>query len=222
MKKVVFSIVILVLITPIILYVYQFGIGLWSEQNDWANLGSYLSGFYSPLLTFGTLIILYKQLVFQKKSQETERDIQFCRETYELAVNVLDRIKLIENNLSEKITDYSGLLSYLRSKENPDELDRSTEKLVRSIHDVFITWAQNGDVCDMNNVNIRGQGINDIWLEDSHSVINGFEFYFSSVEELKKYKHIPEAQRLCKRLNTIALVLFPPHVLDRFKTNLDK
>ena len=49
------------LIAPIIIYVYKFGFGLWSSNDDWARMGSFFGGIYTPILTLMMVLVLIRQ-----------------------------------------------------------------------------------------------------------------------------------------------------------------
>lgn len=66
--------VILVISIPILLYIYNFGIGLWDTDQQWANLGSYFGGVLGPVLSFVSIILLWFSLVStQSEGRESIR-----------------------------------------------------------------------------------------------------------------------------------------------------
>ena len=63
---------ILLISTPIVLYIYKFGFGLWNDHSKWAELGSYFGGILGPILSFVSILILWfslKQSISGNQSQ---------------------------------------------------------------------------------------------------------------------------------------------------------
>lgn len=74
----------LLLFVPPILFTWQFGLGVFPKLEQWAHLGSFFSGVYTPLIGFLTLIVLFIQLRIlneQTKIQDKQaaRDIDIAR-----------------------------------------------------------------------------------------------------------------------------------------------
>ncbi|MGS3180323.1 hypothetical protein ACB265_13020 [Aeromonas dhakensis] len=57
----------LVLLLPILAYMYRFGLGLWEMPNEWADLGSYVGGIYTPILSLITLAVISVQIFIQNQ-----------------------------------------------------------------------------------------------------------------------------------------------------------
>ncbi len=60
-------ILILILISPVLIYVFTFGSNLSQEHDRWAEFGSAMSGIYSPILAVFTLLVLRQQYRLQKQ-----------------------------------------------------------------------------------------------------------------------------------------------------------
>ncbi|HIF9447762.1 TPA: hypothetical protein ACX6SQ_000339 [Photobacterium damselae] len=74
-------VIIAILILPIVLYVYKFGIGLWDSNADWAAMGSYFGGILGPLITGTSLLFLAFQIreqVIQSKVEYVDRKCSHC------------------------------------------------------------------------------------------------------------------------------------------------
>ena len=60
---------------PAILYLNQFGFGLWEKHEDWAFLGAFFGGVLGPLFTFITVLLLIMTLRETKKANKTQLEI---------------------------------------------------------------------------------------------------------------------------------------------------
>ncbi|MFV0449466.1 MAG: hypothetical protein ACK5MF_13575 [Vibrio sp.] len=65
-----------ILILPIIGYVWKFYGPLSEVENDWASFAAYMSGLYTPILTFGTLWVLFNQFQLQKQMHQDQINYQ--------------------------------------------------------------------------------------------------------------------------------------------------
>jgi hypothetical protein len=74
-KKWVWGVVALALLSPVILYMYQFLNPLSSDHQRWAEFGSYIGGIYSPFLSALVLVVLMRQMVIQEKMNNFQIDI---------------------------------------------------------------------------------------------------------------------------------------------------
>ncbi|RZQ54913.1 hypothetical protein C1E23_01105, partial [Pseudoalteromonas phenolica] len=63
------------LFIPPIFFIWQFGFGLFPKVEQWANLGSFFSGVYAPLIGIFTLIVLFIQVRLLKNQTEIQ-DLQ--------------------------------------------------------------------------------------------------------------------------------------------------
>ncbi|WP_196589291.1 hypothetical protein, partial [Aliivibrio fischeri] len=64
-QKIIILAVFFVLVAPVAAYIEQFGFGFWSEPSEWSELGGYIGGIYTPILTILTLLILSVQIYLQ-------------------------------------------------------------------------------------------------------------------------------------------------------------
>ena len=69
------SLFVTCLIGPLVLYVCTFGTHISSSHQQWAEFGSYISGIYSPLLTFATIIVLGFQVALQSRQTALQQQI---------------------------------------------------------------------------------------------------------------------------------------------------
>ncbi|EMK3307605.1 hypothetical protein WD374_004234 [Vibrio vulnificus] len=163
------SVSILVIFIPIGLYSFNFGVGLWQDPNDWGSLGSYLSGIYSPVLSFGTLLILWSQFQRQKETEKENMELDIARRRFEFSVNVLERLKIMESEIR------SGF-------ENFSELDSSSKNPVEKIYDIYFDW-----VCG-HVIAIRKPGSSQMpmTLAGKDKITSSFELYILCLDQLKQ------------------------------------
>ncbi|EKO3403001.1 hypothetical protein N6C02_004319 [Vibrio fluvialis] len=129
--KVLLALCFLVLVTPILFYIYQFGFGLWSEHSDWASMGSALGGLYTPILALLTLAVLVKQLQIQAQSRDYEQ-----RETSRKLV--FDMVEKFAQKIEERLDDELRHNLYVLSempKGHPD-----SHVLKSGLMDIFTLW----------------------------------------------------------------------------------
>ncbi|MBL0651350.1 hypothetical protein [Aeromonas caviae] len=76
-------VVLVLLFSPVVLYVSKFGGDLSQDHSRWAEFGSAIGGIYAPILGFITLVVLIRQLYLQKQMndqyylQQAREDIEF-------------------------------------------------------------------------------------------------------------------------------------------------
>ncbi|EKO3932739.1 hypothetical protein ACOZZ1_000789 [Vibrio fluvialis] len=107
---------------PLFLYAYQFGFGLWSEHNDWAQMGSALGGIYSPVFALATILLLYKQYHLQRKISKSQDLITICSDSKSEAIYLLTEIKSVILNSEEERAQnfYEALQRYRFSGSDED------------------------------------------------------------------------------------------------------
>lgn len=59
-----------VLLVPILAYMYKFGLGFWEQPNEWADLGGYVGGVYTPILSLITLTVISMQIFIQHQQYQ--------------------------------------------------------------------------------------------------------------------------------------------------------
>jgi hypothetical protein len=62
------------ILLPIALYTYQFGIGLWADHTKWAEFGGFFGGVLGPIVTITSVALLYIQLQAHQKQQQYSLD----------------------------------------------------------------------------------------------------------------------------------------------------
>ncbi|MCD9115912.1 hypothetical protein [Pseudomonas bijieensis] len=95
-----------ILSIPVVIYTYEFGVGIWSSHDDWAKMGSALGGIYAPILSALTLYMIYRQLRlqavmhvdqmdWQKLQIDRQHGLYLCEKLKELIKNPCDLKKFL-------------------------------------------------------------------------------------------------------------------------------
>ena len=69
-QKLIVLVIFILLSIPLSAYIYQFGVGFWGTPNEWADLGSYIGGIYTPILSILTLLVLLTQIFLQYQQHQ--------------------------------------------------------------------------------------------------------------------------------------------------------
>lgn len=86
---------------PIALYRYKFGFGLWDKHEHWAEMGSFFSGIYSPIIAFIALVILIGQSIAQASLNKHQYDQSFIQENRKNLDFYLDKMESQLNKLTD-------------------------------------------------------------------------------------------------------------------------
>ena len=73
-KTITFSIILIILSIPIIIYAFQFFNSLSDNHQRWAEFGSYFGGVYSPIFSCLVLLVLLSQTDAQIKFNKHQID----------------------------------------------------------------------------------------------------------------------------------------------------
>ncbi|TOK18166.1 hypothetical protein CGI23_24540 [Vibrio parahaemolyticus] len=68
--KVILWSLFVVLLMPILAYIYKFGLGLWDKPDEWSDLGGYVGGIYAPILSIVTLVVISIQIFIQHQQYQ--------------------------------------------------------------------------------------------------------------------------------------------------------
>ena len=72
--------VALVLLAPIIFYIHTFGLNISNNHSRWSEMGSAMSGLYTPILALLTLLVLVIQVRMQTEMNKLAFDQQYITE----------------------------------------------------------------------------------------------------------------------------------------------
>ncbi|HCE3713549.1 hypothetical protein ACSTKV_13865 [Vibrio parahaemolyticus] len=133
--------VTLILFLPIAAYMYQFGIGFWIQSSEWAELGSYIGGVYTPILALLTLIVLctqiYLQVIQHRQNLVSLQEAQLTEYLNELNFE-------LDKSFTEDITVRSALLGLFNDKSiiAISEMDLSLAyELNQQHHKLYSMWS---------------------------------------------------------------------------------
>lgn len=68
--RVILGSLFIILLSPILAYIYKFGFGFWDQPNEWSDLGSYVGGIYTPILSLITLAVISIQIFIQHQQYQ--------------------------------------------------------------------------------------------------------------------------------------------------------
>lgn len=80
-RRIGIGIVTAALFAPIAVYVSKFGITISQDHQRWGEMGSAMSGIYSPLLAFLALLVVYRQVKSQSRFNEHEVDQRYIEQS---------------------------------------------------------------------------------------------------------------------------------------------
>jgi hypothetical protein len=89
----------LILVSPLIVYMSVFGLKISDDHTRWGEMGSALSGIYSPILAFLALLVVFGQLKSQNGFHEHEMDQRYIeqnREDINFYVQQLDQVLCLD------------------------------------------------------------------------------------------------------------------------------
>lgn len=136
---------LLVLLSPIILYAWVFGAKVSSDHTRWSEFGSAIGGIYSPMIAVLTLLVLLRQVSLQQQLTKYEFDqgyLQQARQDLEfycsqLAV-VLNGDALPGKSLRTLLQEKFRFLS--ASELNKEEIKAYAESIHQAAPEAFDLW----------------------------------------------------------------------------------
>ena len=146
--KLIIIIVVISLVFPVSIYVYKFGLGLWSSQSEWAEFGSYIGGVYAPILSALTLLFLCTQIFLQGLQHKENLAIQQESLLYEY-IKELDEVLLL--NIEEGVTFRNYLNALFRDKDMSMITEIDAELIMQinqENHKIYSMWF--GVICCLN------------------------------------------------------------------------
>jgi hypothetical protein len=127
---------------PIILYINQFGLGVWNNHEDWARMGSYFGGVVGPIITTISLLFLGWQIGIQTKQRKEESTLHVCAECETDINNYLPKIIEFVSS-EEKLEVMKAILAknkYLVEHGRQDEAIKMVKDYISSELAIYSIW----------------------------------------------------------------------------------
>lgn len=155
-KQVMFFLIALgVLISPIAVYSYQFGFGIWPSNEDWSRMGSALGGLYSPIIGLLTLALLYRQQKFSESSHERSLRAELVRNAVNKGeTNVMLAAKSLEKLNERELSQFRALLESYVEQQSEQARDRVFEALQSYRYQLTSLWRAGSTVHHMKDIGI--------------------------------------------------------------------
>lgn len=139
--------VTLALLSPIAVYVWTFGTDLSHDHSRWSEMGSAMSGIYTPILTLLTLAVLIAQVRLQARMNRHTFDETFVQESRE---QINFSLQKLVDELSHKLDNGSEIKTMLVGQfayANVDTLAQPkvieiAQALDRRHHRLLAFWAE--------------------------------------------------------------------------------
>lgn len=119
------AIFLLLFMAPILIYISEFGLGVWSDHTKWAEMGSAFSGIYSPFIAFLAFLILIGQAKSQGAMNKHIFDQSYIKDVREDLNFYLEKL---DKNLNESIYPEGTVRDILRQYSITHEEDLRTER----------------------------------------------------------------------------------------------
>ncbi|MEZ8852862.1 hypothetical protein AB6E22_17340 [Vibrio cyclitrophicus] len=139
-QKSLLIIVSVILVLPMVAYIYQFGIGFWQSPSEWSYLGGYIGGIYTPILALLTLTVLCVQIYLQVLQH---RQHMVSLQEKELS-DYLNQLNMeLDKKIEDDLTLRQILLNVLNDK-NVDDISSMNLSLIFSLnqnhHKLYSIW----------------------------------------------------------------------------------
>ncbi|PSV48347.1 hypothetical protein [Photobacterium indicum] len=89
-----FGLLICITCTPVVFYAYNFGVGFWRNNEDWAYLGTYLGGVLGPVLTFASVVLLLLTLRETRSANKAQLTLLQKQQFDSSFFNTMNSLKL--------------------------------------------------------------------------------------------------------------------------------
>lgn len=150
-----FLVAFLILFSPIAIYSYQFGFGIWTAHEDWSRMGGALGGLYSPMIALLTLALLYRQQKFSESSHEKNVRTERVRNAVNKGeTNVMLAAKALEKLTDQELRQFRALLeSYVEQRDEQGK-ERVFEALQTYRYQLASIWRAGSTIHHMRDIAI--------------------------------------------------------------------
>lgn len=140
-------IVLAVLLTPMLVYVWVFGTALSHDHERWSEMGSAMSGIYTPILTLLTLAVLIAQVRLQASMNRHTFDQSFVQQARD---QISFSLEQLAKEMSREFKDGSEIKELLIGEfayANAERLSKPdviavAKSLNRQHHRLFSLWSE--------------------------------------------------------------------------------
>ena len=135
--SILFFILVLIFLTPVVVYVATFGASLSKSHSIWSEFGSAMSGIYAPIVALTTLMVLLAQLGLQKQLHTHETDQAYI---HQARSDIEFYCTQLAKTMGAILTQGKTTRALLHENFQPsaaDELDDEKHReLAANIHDI--------------------------------------------------------------------------------------
>jgi hypothetical protein len=143
---IVFLLLVVILLAPIVLYIAKFGLVISNDHQRWGEMGSAMSGIYSPILAWLALIVLSKQLLSQNSINEHQFDQSYISEA---RADIQYYLEQLQRKMDTRMIDGSNLRDHIdslfSSLKTEKESAKSQKIKAKNIHQtdptLFSLWS---------------------------------------------------------------------------------
>ncbi|MGR2701714.1 hypothetical protein [Vibrio campbellii] len=164
---------------PILTYIDHFGIGYWRSNSDWGSFGSFFGGVLGPVLSFISIIILWKTLIDSDKNNKLQLR-QLSEQNFESSF--IQGISILHHHALVQIDSY------------PDPNSRVLELMptrdaVRAYH-----LAIDKGTATENQVRIRLWELSEPYFKTIFHLVSMLEEADKNDFNAEKFKHLLDSQ----------------------------
>jgi hypothetical protein len=157
------SLALLLLLAPIIVYIITFGISITNNHTRWSEMGSAMSGIYSPVIAMLALVVLIRQVKSQELInghqfdqsyiQEARSDIQYYLEQLNKSLNEIVNEE-VDPNISVRDFLHATFLNIYIDELTPEDYLKDLRKFKQTHPKPFDIWSAIYPILEgLNSVN---------------------------------------------------------------------